>query len=241
MSETVKEVQVAKVCSIAEPTITHLLEEAAPSHEPASTCNFGQEQRKDMDVKHLVDFVEQGELRADTKLARKAVALGSLCTMEQGILYYVDPKHRDRKRAVVPVHLREQIMRENHSGLMAGHFSGNRLYSVLLRHWWWEGMYSDTREHCKSCAQCAIVTGTVVVVGKLKPPLHPIRVQRAFQIVGVDVMHLPVTESGNKHVLVFQDFLTKWPMIYPIPNQQTVHIVRLFAEQVVPMFGVPVV
>ena len=64
-------------------------------------------------------------------------------------------------------------------------------------------------------------------------------VQRALQIVGVDVMDLPVTESGNKHVLVFQDFLTKWPMIYPIPNQQTVHIVRLFAEQVVPMFGVP--
>ena len=92
-------------------------------------------------------------------------------------------------------------MRENHSGLMAGHFSGNRLYNVLLRHWWWEGMYSDTREHCKSCSQCAIVTGTVV--GKLKPPLHPIPVQQAFQIVGVDVMDLPVTESGNKHVLVF--------------------------------------
>ena len=110
MSETVKEVQVAKMCSITEPTITHLLEEAAPSHEPASTCDFGLEQRKDMDVKHLVDFVEQGELPADTKLARKVVALGSLFTMEQGFLYYVDPKHRDWKRAVVPVHLREQIM-----------------------------------------------------------------------------------------------------------------------------------
>ena len=76
-------------------------------------------------------------------------------------------------------------------------------------------------------------------VGRLKPPLHPIPVQQAFQIVRVDVMDLPLTESGNKHVLVFQDFLTKWPMVYPIPNQQTVHIVQLFAEQVVPMFGVP--
>lgn len=52
-------------------------------------------------------------------------------------------------------------------------------------------------------------------------------------------MDLPMTENGNKHVLVFQDFLTKWPMVYPIPNQQTVHVVRLFAEQIVPMFGVP--
>lgn len=106
-----------------------------------------------------------------------------------------------------------------------------------MRHWWWEGMYSDTREHCKNCPQCAIVSGTTV--GKLRPPLRPIPVQRAFQIVGVDIMDLPVTEKGNKHVVFFQDFLTKWPMVYPIPNQQTIHLVRLFAEQIVPMFGVP--
>ena len=75
-------------------------------------------------------------------------------------------------------------------------------------------MYSDTGEHFKSFTQCAIVTGTVA--GKLKTPLHPVPVQRAFQIVGVDVMDLSVTKSGNMHVLVFQDFLTKWPMVYPI-------------------------
>ena len=104
-----------------------------------------------------------------------------MCTMEQGILYYEDPKHRDRKRAYVPVYLTQQIMRENHSGLMAGHFLGNGFYGVLLRQRWWEGMSSNTRQHCKSFTQCAIVTGTVA--GKLKPPLHPIPVQRAFQIV----------------------------------------------------------
>ncbi len=33
--------------------------------------------------------------------------------------------------------------------------------------------------------------------------LHPIPVHRPFQIVGVDVMDLPVTTNGNKHVVVF--------------------------------------
>ena len=28
-------------------------------------------------------------------------------------------------------------------------------------------------------------------------------------------MELPKTTQGNKYMLVFQDFLMKWPMVYP--------------------------
>ena len=38
---------------------------------------------------------------------------------------------------------------------------------------------------------------------------------------------------------VFQDFLTKWPMVFPAPGQQSICIVRLLADEVVPLFGVP--
>ena len=51
-------------------------------------------------------------------------------------------------------------------------------------------------------------------------------------------MELPVTERGNKYVIVFQDFLTKWPLVFPAPDQKATHIARLLAEEVVPMFGV---
>ncbi len=37
-------------------------------------------------------------------------------------------------------------------------------------------------------------------------------------------MDLPKTERGNQHVVVFQDFLTKWPMVYPVPNQKAIQI-----------------
>jgi len=73
----------------------------------------------------------------------------------------------------------------------------------------------------------------------VKPPLEPIPVEHPFQILGVDVMDLPKTELGNKHVLVFQDFLTMWPLVFPIPDQKTSRIVKLFVEEVVPLFGVP--
>jgi len=51
-------------------------------------------------------------------------------------------------------------------------------------------------------------------------------------------MDLPKTERGNKHALVFQDFLTKWPMVYPMPDQKTKCIVQILVEEFTPLFGV---
>jgi len=48
----------------------------------------------------------------------------------------------------------------------------------------------------------------------------------------------PVTDRGNHYVVVFQDFLTKWPLVFPTLDQKAVRIARLLAEEVLPMFGV---
>ena len=63
--------------------------------------------------------------------------------------------------------------------------------------------------------------------------------KRLFQIVGIDVMDLPVTSNGNKHVVVFQDYLTKWLMVYAIPDQKTHRIARILVDEIVPFYGVP--
>jgi len=52
-------------------------------------------------------------------------------------------------------------------------------------------------------------------------------------------MDLPRTEAGNKHVVVFQDFLLKWPLVFPVPDQNGIWLVRLLVNEVIPMFGVP--
>ena len=65
-------------------------------------------------------------------------------------------------------------------------------------------MYEDNMNFCRNYPGCVTVSGSDKHV---RPPLHPIPVQRPFQIVGVDVMGLPATEKGNKHVVVFQDVL----------------------------------
>ena len=142
---------------------------------------------------------------------RKLALQEHLFAIVDYVLYHLDLKQKHHKQAMVPEHLRLQIMEESHRGPMARHFSGHRLFNTLSRHWWWEGMYTDVWKYVNGCPECTVVSRG----GKVqRPPLHPIPVSRPFQIIGVDVMDLPKTTLDNKHILIFQDLFTKWPMDY---------------------------
>lgn len=52
-------------------------------------------------------------------------------------------------------------------------------------------------------------------------------------------MELPLTKHGNQYVIVLQDFLMKWPLVFPAPDQKAIRIARLLTEEVLPLFGVP--
>ena len=56
--------------------------------------------------------------------------------------------------------------------------------------------------------------------------------------MGVDIMELPKTDGGNRYVFVFQDYLMKWPLAFPIPDQKSQCLAELLVSVVVPLFGV---
>lgn len=177
-------------------TVSDLLEQIPDAEQSAAAVSLTQEQRKDPKILELIKYLEDGTLPCDEKQCRRVVARSTLFALVDGVLFYVDPKRKHQKHAVVPDHLREEIMQSVHGGPFAGHFSGNRLFKVLVRTWWWEGTFTDTLKHCKGGPQCCIVSGG----GRPgKPPLQPIPVSRPFQILGINVMDLPQTERGNKH------------------------------------------
>ena len=219
--------------SAGEMPIHTLLQSDPLSTQPSS---FEDEQRKDPALVEVIRFLEDGVLPEDEARARKLVLQEELYTIVNNTLYHLDSKRGHQKQVVVPSHLRKRIMEETHRGPMTAHFSGQRLFHTLRRHWWWEGMFADAQQFVRGCPECAVVSGGGRV---LCPPLQPIPVTRPFQIMGVDVMDLPMTALGNKHVLVFQDLFTKWPMVYPIPDQKSERIVRILVDEIIPFCGVP--
>ena len=52
-------------------------------------------------------------------------------------------------------------------------------------------------------------------------------------------MEFPKTSKGNQYVVVFQDFLSKWPFVLATKDQKATTLARLLVEEVVPIIGVP--
>ena len=97
-------------------------------------------------------------------------------------------------------------------------------------------MRSDVCRYCRSCLTCASRRGTG---RKIHPPLQPIPVGGPFHRIGVDILKLPQTTSGNQYVVVFVDYLTKWPEAFAIPDQRAETIARLLCEQIICRHGIP--
>ena len=63
----------------------------------------------------------------------------------------------------------------------------------------------------------------------------PIPVGGPFHRIGVDVLQLPVTESGNKYVVVFCDYLTKWVEAFAVSQSaETIACQEIFCRHGAP-------
>ena len=67
-------------------------------------------------------------------------------------------------------------------------------------------MRGDVWKYCRSCSECITRRGPRRTI---RPPLQSIPVGGPFHWIGVDILQLPLTESGNHYVVVFLDYLTK--------------------------------
>ena len=74
--------------------------------------------------------------------------------------------------------MREELLKGAHAGKFAGHFSAKGVYETLAWRYWWDGMYRDVHQFCRSCLTCATYQGTG---RKMKPTLAPISVGGPFE------------------------------------------------------------
>lgn len=59
--------------------------------------------------------------------------------------------------------------------------------------------------------------------GQHDAPLQQYQVGAPMECVALDILGpFPVTEQGNRYVLVAMDYFTKWPEAYAVPDQSTV-------------------
>ena len=95
--------------------------------------DYHREQQKDEGLRILYNYLVNDSVPHDEQQAKKICAKAVNFAVLNDIVYFIGPKHQGKRRAAVPTHLQEEILRENHGGIMA---ALNSFYQIGIPIFW---------------------------------------------------------------------------------------------------------
>lgn len=200
-------------------------------------------QRPDVELSEIIDFLESDVLPFDDHAARKVLLTSNAFYVgRDGLLYHLDSKRRSNSydsfsQLVVPASLRFEILSNVHDHVSGAHFGVHKTFDKIKQRYWWKGMYKDVEHWCKSCTECSMRKSPR---NSNKAPLLPIPVEGAFDRVAVDVLGpFPLSNKGNRYIVVFSDYLTRWCEAFPVPSVEATLIARLLVDEIISRHGAP--
>ena len=135
----------------------------------------------------------------------------------------------------VPTIFRPMLMTQAHAAIYAGHLGTRAVVAKLALRFYWPGMHEDVKQFVEQCIPCARYREGP----NRRAPLRPVRALAPFHMVAVDVVGpLRETLRGNKYIVCFVDYYTKWLMAFATPDQTASTMVKLLCKQIIPEHGV---
>lgn len=158
--------------------------------------------------------------------------------IEEGVLLKLRIAKNKRlfKQLVVPQTLKEDIFKLCHDNHTGAHLGEKKTWAKLHNRFYWKNAYQETIEYVKSCPVCARIKDPPTTRAYLKPITD---FNRPFDKVAVDIMELSRSSSGNKYVVVFTDYLTKWVEAFPLRDTKSETIAKIFVNEIVSRHGAP--
>jgi hypothetical protein len=132
--------------------------------------------------------------------------------------------------------MRENLLKEKHSGGLAGHFGHDKTFAKLSESYFWPGMQLEVKNFVDKCRICQHSKGRKQNVGFYQPLPTP---EKLWDEISMDfVLGLSRTQRGVDLIFVVVDRFSK--MAHFIPCQKTsdaTHITNLFFKEIVRLHG----
>jgi hypothetical protein len=123
--------------------------------------------------------------------------------------------------------MRDNLLKENHSGGLAGHFGHDKTFSQLSSSYYWSGMRTKVIKFVNRCRIFQHAKGKRQNTGLYQTFPIP---ERPWDAISMDfVLGLPRTQRGCDSIFVVVDRFSK--MTHFIPCQKTsdaTHVANLF-------------
>ena len=138
---------------------------------------------------------------------------------------------------VVPRKLQQEIMEISHGSLLGGHLGQKKTLGRLRKKYFWFQMKGAVNSWIKKCIICA---SNKRAHKKAKGPLGRMQVGAPLDRIGTDLLGpLPLTPRGNRHILVVQDYFTKWVEIFAVPDATAETCANYILNGFISRYGIP--
>jgi len=192
-------------------------------------------------------FIEMAEMQAKDKSLEGCINKGvndkegKVWMIKDECLFHIRTNRKFKKKSlqlVVPSCLREKIMKAHHDDMLGGHCGYLKTLNKVSQWYWWPKMKRDVKEWVQTCMVCQTHSRNYgPKIGKLAP----VTAQYPFQILGMDILgSLPTTKRGNRSIILFTDYYTKWVEAYAIPNEEAITIANKMIKGIICRHGAPI-
>lgn len=174
------------------------------------------------DLNYIVEYLTHPESRGIParikKLARKYVIVDGCLARRYGTNYCRVIRDENEKR-----HYMEIVHEEMR------HPSVDTMFALLKERVYWPSLYQDVRSYCQSCSECRKWDDSGMI-----RKLHlnsRIPLGELFECFHLDFIGpLPETQAGNRYLLVAIDRLSRWTLLKPCSNPNSVVVLQLLFE-----------
>ncbi|GFX51321.1 retrovirus-related Pol polyprotein from transposon 412 [Trichonephila clavipes] len=215
--------------------------------DPWSDEKAREDQMADPNIKPLIEFMESSsnkpswqDILAYSPTTKQYWALWNSLHLRNGVLYRKfesEDGKTFRWQLVLPRSRIPEVLKELHGSPTGGHFGVMKTLHRVRERFFWGKVRADVEQWCKSCDACPARKGPKI---RSRGKLHRYNVGAPFKRIAFDILGpLPRTASGNKYLLVVMDYFTKWPEVYPIPDQEAPTVAEAVVQHWISRYGVP--
>lgn len=204
-------------------------------------------QDESRDIRLVKDWMEDGkrpdysEVTAESYMVKSLWAQWSRLVLKDELLcrmWEVEESNNTTYQIVMPLSQRRFILQQMHDSKTSGHLGVTKTLNKIRQAYYWPGLQSDVRSYVAGCDLCARRKAPLKTK---RAPMQPLQVGYPMERIATDILgEFPVTDKGNRYILVVSDYFTKWTEAFPMPNMEAQTVARLIVEEVICRFGVPV-
>ena len=133
----------------------------------------------------------------------------------------------------VPETLMDKAFKTVHNDITAGHTGYDRTLKIFRKNYYNSKETELLKKLCAKCDLCVQAKGIPKLIPIGKYPIPP----KPFTTLTSDILGpLPVTENGNKYIIVFRDVTTRYSIFKPLLRKDTECIIQAL-RQVIANYG----